>query len=89
MGAVKMLEIPEVTPDIYKNVLSYLIFLKCKWIEKIIARGCVDGRPQRKFISKEESISSIVSIFALMISCAMDTIEEKKVVTCDIPRAFL
>ena len=89
MDAVKMLSKKDITSDIYYNALSYLMFLKRKRNGKIKARGCADGRPQREFISKEESSSPTVSIYALMISCAMDAIEGRKVVTCDIPGAFL
>lgn len=47
MGTVKMLERSELTPDIYKNTLNYLMFLKRKQIGKIKARGCAGGLPQR------------------------------------------
>ena len=71
------------------NALSYPMFLNRKRIDVVKARGCTDGRPQREFISKEESISPIVSTYALFISCAMDAMEERQVVMCDIPGAFL
>ena len=89
MDAVKMLSKKDITSDIYYNALSYLMFLKRKRNGKIKARGCADGRPQREFIFKEESRSPTVSIYALMISCAMAAIEGTKVFTCDIPGAFL
>lgn len=50
----------------------------------------MDGQPQLKFISKEESsFLSTVYIYALVILCAIDVIEERKVVTYSIPGAFL
>lgn len=55
MDAVEMLKMSEVSIDIYKNALSYLVFLKCKQTGNIKARGCANGQPWRKFISKEES----------------------------------
>ena len=69
--------------------LSYLMFLKRKRTSDIKARGCADGQPQREFISKEESSSPTVLTYALFISCAMDAMEGRQVVTCDIPGAFL
>jgi hypothetical protein len=89
MGAVKMLEPSEVSKNIRYEALNYLMFLKRKRCGKIKARGCADGRPQREYISKDESSSPTVSIYALMTSCLMDAIEERKVATCDIPGAFL
>jgi hypothetical protein len=40
------------------------------------ARGCADGRPQQEYITKEESSSSTVPLYALMGSCAMDTMDD-------------
>ena len=52
-------------------------------------RGCADGRPQRDYITKEESSSPTVSLYALMGSCVMDALDDRKVITVDIPGAFL
>ena len=89
MGAVRMLKPSEVNKNIRYEALSYLMFLKRKRSGIIKARGCADGRPQREYISKDESSSPTVSIYALMTSCLMDAIEGRKVATCDIPGAFL
>jgi hypothetical protein len=85
MGAVKMLKPSEVNKNIWYEALNYLMFLKRKRCGKIKARSCADGRPQREYISKDESSSPTVSIYALMTSCLMDDIEGRKVATCDIP----
>jgi hypothetical protein len=89
MGAVRMLKPSELKKSIRFEALNYLMFLKRKRCGKIKARGCADGRPQREYISKDESSSPTVSIYALMTSCLMDAIEKRKVATCDIPGAFL
>ena len=68
------------------------MFLKRKRTGDVKARGCAIGRSQRKYILKEESSSHTVSTYALFISCAMDnmdTMEGRKVVTCNIQGAFL
>ena len=65
------------------------MFLKRKRAGDVKARVCADGRPQHEYISKEESSLPTVSTYALFISCAMDAMEGQKVVTCDIPGAFL
>jgi hypothetical protein len=89
MGAVWMLNPSEVNKDVWSGALSYLMFLKRKRDSTVKARGCADGRPQREYISKDESSSPTVSIYALMASCLMHAINDRKVVTCDIPGAFL
>jgi hypothetical protein len=89
MRAVRMLKPNEVNKNVWSDALSYLMFLKRNRDGTIKARGCADGRPQREYITKDELSSPTVSIYALMASCLMDVIDDRKVVTCDIPGAFL
>jgi hypothetical protein len=86
---VQILEPNEVNNDVWCNALSYLMFLKRKRDGTVKARGCADGRPHREYISKDDLSSPSVSIYALMASCLMDAINDWKVVTYDIPGAFL
>ena len=65
------------------------MFLKRKRSGKMKGRGCADGRPQRDYITKEESSSHTVSLYALMGSCVMDALDDRRVITVDIPGAFL
>ena len=88
-GCLKFLKPHEVNGTIRKQALSYLMFLKRKRCGKLKGRGCADGRPQREYITKEESSSPTVALYALMASCVMDAIDRRKVVTIDIPGAFL
>ena len=75
--------------DLCLNELTYLMFLKRKITGKIKARGFADGRPQQEYIGKEEASSPTVLIYAIFASCAINAIENREVVTCDIPGAFL
>ena len=77
-GVIQMLMSEEVTSEIHKTSLSSLMFLKRKRSEKVNARRCADGGPQQEYITKEESSSPIVSL-----------IDGRKIITCDILRAFL
>jgi len=88
-GCLEMLDPHEVTNEIRKIALSYLMFLKRKRNGIIKGRGCADGRPQRDYITKNESRSPTVSLYALMASCVLDAIEHRNVITVDIPGAFL
>jgi len=72
-----------------KRALRYLMFLKEKRDGTIKARGCADGRPQRLYTNKEDASSPTVSIEAMMLSCAIDTKENRYVIVSDIPGAFL
>jgi Reverse transcriptase (RNA-dependent DNA polymerase) len=72
-----------------KAALKYLMFLKQKRCGKIKGRGCADGRKQRLYKTKEESSSPTVSIEALFLTCMIDAMEDRYVVTCDIPGAFM
>ena len=52
-------------------------------------RGCANGRPQREYITKEESSSPTMSLYAPMGLCVMDVMEGRKVITVNILGAFL
>ena len=65
------------------------MFLKGKQSGKMKGRECANSRAQQEYITKEESSSPTVSLYAIMGSCLMDTIDNKKVITVDIPGAFL
>ena len=87
--AVEMVDKSNITGDVFIHALSYLMFLKRKRTDIVKARGCADGRPQQKFISKKESSSPTVSTYTLFISCAMNAMEGRQVITCEISGAFL
>ena len=90
MNVVNMLDKKQITKDVCMfSALSNLMFLEKKRTGDVKAKGRADGRLQREWISKEESSSPTVSTYALFISCAMDVMEGRKIVTCNIPGAFL
>ena len=88
-GCIEVLPESEVTYKIKKIALGYLMFLKRKRSGKMKGRGCADGRPQREYISKEESSSPTVSIHTLFGSCVIDALDNQSVITIDTPGAFL
>jgi hypothetical protein len=77
------------TRDEKKKSLNYLMFLKKKRCGRIKGRGCADGRKQRVYKTKEETSAPTVSVESLFLSCVIDAKEHRKVVTCDIPGAFM
>ena len=88
-GYIDMLSWKDLTWDIRKQALGYLMFLKQKRSGLMKGRGCNVGRPQREYITKEESSSPTVSLYALMGSYLMNAIDLRKAITVDIYGAFL
>ena len=89
INAVTTIEPGKLEKDLCINALTYLMFLKRKQTGKVKVRGCADGRPQQDYINSKEASSPTVSIYALMACCAISSIENRHMVTCDIPKAFL
>ena len=86
---IDMLSSKNLTWDIRKQALGYLMFLKRKQSGKMKAKGWADRCPQREHITKEESSSPTVLLYAFMRLCSMDVMDERKVITIDTPSAFL
>ena len=88
-GCIDMVSTYNVTFDIRKKALGYLVFLKRKPSGKMKGKGYVNRHPRQEYIGKEESKSPTVLLYLLMISCVMGTLDERKVITVDIPGVFL
>jgi len=72
-----------------RGSLNYLMFIKKKRDGIIKGRGCADGRKQRLYKTKAETSSPTVRTESLLLSCVIDAKEERKVMTCDVPGAFM
>ncbi len=79
----------DLTYDERRGALRYIMFLKEKRCGKIKGRGCADGRPQRDYMTKEDTSSPTVATKALMLPCVIGATEHRDVATCDIPGAFM
>jgi len=55
-----------------KRDLQYLMFSKEKHNGTIKATGCADGRLQREYMKKSAMSSPMVSLEAMMMSCAIN-----------------
>jgi Reverse transcriptase (RNA-dependent DNA polymerase) len=87
MGAIKPLS--NMTRADKHQALQYLMYLKRKRCGRIKGRGCADGRKQRVYTNREDASSPTVSVEALFLTSVIDASEERYVVTCDVPGAFL
>ncbi len=72
-----------------KKALSSLIFLKEKKNGTIKARSCANGSVQREHVAKEEAAAQTVGLDSVFITSTIDAKENRKVVTIDIPGAFM
>lgn len=86
---VRPLKPTDITPDVKKRALGYLMFLKKKRSGEIKGRGCADGRPQRIYKSKMETSSPTAHTESIFMGCAIDAREGREVAHVDIPGAFL
>jgi hypothetical protein len=71
------------------KALSSLLFLKENQTGKIKGRACINGAPQRAYISKEEAASPTVSTESTFITASIAAHEHRKVRCYDIPSAFV
>jgi hypothetical protein len=69
--------------------LQYHMYLKQKRCGRIKARGCADGRKQRLYKTKDETSSPTVSTEAVFLTSVLEAQERRKVMTIDIPGAFM
>ncbi len=79
----------DLTPRERKMALEYLLQIQQKRDERIKARGCSDGRKQRAYLEKEDVSSPTLSFDSPIMSTAIDSHELRKVITGDIPGAYL
>ena len=86
---VKPVKAGDLTRAQKRAALEYLMYLKQKRCGRIKGRGCADGSKQRLYKTKEETSSPTVSTEALFLTSLIDAEEERKVVTVDIPGAFM
>jgi hypothetical protein len=72
-----------------KIALSLLIFLKEKRSGDVKAQSCAKGSVHWNHIAKEEVASLTVGLESVFATAAIDAKENRKIVTIDIPGAFL
>jgi hypothetical protein len=86
---IKPMKANKLTDEQRRKALAHLMFLKEKRDRTIKGCGCADGRKQRGWMDKEDTLSPTVSIQALILSCMIDAKEGRDTATADIPSAFL
>ncbi len=79
----------DLTDEDKRKALASLIFLKEKQNGDIKACSCANGSVQWEYIAKEEAAAPMVALESVFITSAIDAKENRKIVTIDIPGAFL
>ena len=72
-----------------QNALRYLMYLKRKRCGRVKARGCADGRKQRKWKNKEDSSSPTPRLETIMLISLIAAKERRCVKCIDVPGAFM
>ena len=88
-GVFKPIHQNELTAAQKRKALREITLIKEKRCGKIKGRTCADGRPQRGYISKDESSSPTISNDAFLMSLIIDALEERDVATADVEGAYL
>jgi hypothetical protein len=95
---LKQFNVYDVFEPLYANKLSNedkskaltsLIFLREKQDDNVNARSCANGSVQREHVAKEEAAAPPVALESVFVTATIDAKEKRKVVTIDIPGAFL
>jgi hypothetical protein len=79
----------DLTPEWKAKALKYLMFLKEKRSGTVKGRGCANGWLQRDYLTKEDTSAPTVSTEALFLTSAVDAHEGRKVISVDVPGAFM
>lgn len=89
MKTFKPVDATTLTKEQRKAALASLMFLREKRNGEVKGRACVNGRPQRESIPKEEAASTTAATESVMLTAVIDAHERRDVATLDIPGAFL
>jgi hypothetical protein len=66
-----------------------LMFLGGKRDRTVKGRMVYNGKPMKEWLSREDSVSPTAALESIMLTAVIDAHEERDVMTCDIPNAFI
>ena len=72
-----------------ERAMESLIFLVEKRDGRVKARTCANGSTQRTYVNRDEAASPTASTESILITATLDAKQERDVMTCDIPNAFV
>jgi hypothetical protein len=65
------------------------MFLQRKRCGAVKGRGCAAGRPQRRYIAREDASSPTVATESVFLTALIDAEENREVAVVDIPGVFM
>ena len=81
--------INEMTSEERKKAQQALMFLCEKRDRSVKGRMVYDGKPTREWMSREDVASPTAALESIILTSVVDSFEERDVMTCDIPNAFI
>jgi hypothetical protein len=83
------LKVKDMKPSKRKRVQMALLFLTEKRDKSVKGRMVYNGKPTREWLSREDAASPTVALESIMITGVIEAKEQRDVMTCDIPNAFI
>ena len=72
-----------------KKAQQALMFLTEKRDGSVKGRMVYNGKPTREWLSREDAASPTAALESIMLTAVIDAKEERNIMTCDIPNAFI
>jgi hypothetical protein len=79
----------EMKPSKRKKAQMALMFLTEKRDKSVKGRMAYNGKPTREWLSPEDAASPTAALESILITGVIEAKEERDVMTCDIPNAFV
>jgi hypothetical protein len=76
-------------PSKRKKAQMALMFLTEKRDKSVKGRMVYNGKPSREWLSREDAASPTAALESIMITGVIEAKEQRDVMTCDIPNAFI
>jgi hypothetical protein len=83
------LKVNEMKPSKRKKAQIALMFLTEKRDKSVKGRMAYNGKPTREWLSQEDTASPTTALESILITGVIKAKEERDVMTCDIPNAFI
>jgi hypothetical protein len=83
------LKVKQMKPSERKKAQMALMFLTEKRDKSVKGRMVYNGKPTREWLSQEDAASPTAALESIMITGVIEAKEERDVMTCGIPNAFI
>ena len=83
------LDVSKMTPQEKRKAMDALMFLTEKRDKSVKGRMVYNGKPTRKWLSREDSASPTAALESIMLTAIVDAKEGRDVMMADVPNAFI